>query len=145
MAQRIEYTDIGHRDPDSLLWVWNHTGSLEIRSIGDGTHNSIWRGKAITMFKGRYEPSTKRLSLMPPATMEDAEPPDALLGAFMWGLSGQHQPSKKGNSASLNFSMKMMREVAQSESSPHGSSLPAEAGMNSSLKGERIPLAPKLL
>ena len=74
-----EYEEIGHRDSDSLLWANNHRGSLEVRAILDGTHNSIWGPRAMGMWRGRIDPGKMEISIVPPIGYEGGLPPPHLV------------------------------------------------------------------
>lgn len=100
--KNIEYTDVGHKEDDSMLWVLDYRGHLDVRSIREGTHNSIWGVRAMGMWRGRFEPKTLRLSVVPPATYAGGDiVPQSLIDALEEKFGGSLEllsfnPSKRG-------------------------------------------------
>ena len=98
-VSKIVYTDIGHRSEGDLLWVFTHTGKLDVRPLSEGTHNSIWGIRAMGMWRGRLEIKTGRLSIVPPTLHKSGLIPqnvrDALESTFGGGVDPiMFNPSK---------------------------------------------------
>jgi hypothetical protein len=80
----MQYTDIGHSDPDDMLWIL-HNDKLDVvkRVTSAGgepwTHWTLWGGEMNECWRGRYEARTGFCSLSAPRGDTGSQPPAALL------------------------------------------------------------------
>ncbi len=94
------YLDIGHGDPNSILWIY-HGGRIESTRTGSKTHEKVWGFDAMFFWRGRFDPATNELSVAQPVNSKTKSIPqyleDALEEKFGTGLQVWHfNPTKKG-------------------------------------------------
>ncbi len=76
----IAYTDIGHGDPNDVIWIVRGYDIEKIAAGFDRTHELIW-GETATLnhWRGRYDVRTAFCSIAPPENSIMRRPPSALL------------------------------------------------------------------
>jgi hypothetical protein len=94
------YIDIGHADRESILWALEG-GKIRSYKSGDDTHESIWGSGAMNMWRGRYDPKTDEMSIVPPVLYKGSLVPewlmDKLEAKFGSGLKAwRFNPRKQG-------------------------------------------------
>lgn len=76
------YLQIGHRKGD-ILWVFSNKGIETREHASDLTdHWTFWGDDHEYLWKGRFEPDTKRLSIISPPHLMLQRPPSVLMTAL---------------------------------------------------------------
>ena len=88
----MTYQDIGHGLIDAQLWVLRD-GRIEVVSTGGGTtHASCWGSSVVRLWRGRYEPSTGRISIIAPGIVRQHAPPAWLIDKLEERFGGGIDP-----------------------------------------------------
>jgi len=89
MKNPKRYMDIGHRDPNDLLWIMLGFDFNQVTAAGTWTHEMLWGKQIGRYWRGRYERKTGYCSILPPETESSAfkRPPAALLDKLMQEFS----------------------------------------------------------
>ena len=85
-----QYTDIGHKAPDDIIWLWERDDLLTTKAVTSRgqtephSHWRLWGSEAQEHWKGRFEEATGFCSIAPPYGEENTvRPPSALLDALV--------------------------------------------------------------
>ena len=75
------YLDIGHSDPDAILWIW-FQGKIHLWSVSEGMHSEVFGPDANKYWRGRYDPRTGRVSVAIPQGTKYKAAPSWLMDAL---------------------------------------------------------------